>query len=56
MFERWKVRRHQRLAMHELARLSPHLLRDMGLEGESFRDPVADRVARLVLTRHPRGD
>ena len=54
MFERWKERRRQRRARLELADLAPHLLRDIGLDPDQFRDPLADRAARLVLTQHPR--
>jgi hypothetical protein len=54
MFERWKQRRARRVALHELARLSPHMLRDIGLVDDSFRDPLADRASRLVL--RPRRD
>jgi uncharacterized protein YjiS (DUF1127 family) len=50
MFERIKQWRAQRLGRRELAHMDPHLLRDIGLNPEQFRDPMADRASRLVLT------
>jgi hypothetical protein len=54
MFERWKFRRAQRLSARDLSRLDGHMLRDIGLEADQFRDPHTDRATTLVLTQHPR--
>lgn len=56
MFENWKKRRIQRLARFELSHIDAHLLRDMGLNPDDFRDAAEGRRSSLLFTpfRHPR--
>jgi uncharacterized protein YjiS (DUF1127 family) len=56
MFEKWKARRARRLARFELSHLDAHLLRDMGLNPDDFRDAAEARQTSLLFFpfRHPR--
>ena len=58
MFEKWKARRARRLARFELSHLDAHLLRDMGLNPDDFRDAADGRRTSLLFQpfRHPRAD
>jgi uncharacterized protein YjiS (DUF1127 family) len=58
MFEKWKARRARRIAEFELSHLDAHLLRDMGLNPDDFRDAFAGRGRSVLFMpfRHPRHD
>jgi len=58
LFEKWKARRARRLALFELSHLDAHLLRDIDLNPDDFRDAADGRGKSLLFQpfRRPRGD
>ena len=56
MFETWRKRRATRRAIEELTHLDSHLLRDMGLNPDDFRDAFDGRRSSLLFEpfRNPR--
>jgi uncharacterized protein YjiS (DUF1127 family) len=51
MFGNWKKRRMDRQAHRELSQLDAHMLRDMGLNPDDFRDAIEGRRSSLLF--HP---
>ena len=58
MFERLKKHLARRQAKFDLSHLDAHLLRDMGLNPDDFRDAFEGRRSSLLFTpfRHPKHD
>lgn len=51
LFSRWGERREERATLMELSRMSPHLLRDMGIEPGDIHDALDGSRSPALLSR-----
>ncbi|MDB5541912.1 MAG: hypothetical protein JWQ89_3639 [Devosia sp.] len=49
LYRRWRERRYERATLIELSTMSPHLLRDMGIEPGDVRDALEGRRSSVLF-------